>query len=119
MNVPASLLLYESVRQTAQHIITVMQYSATLRAGRHDQEMDVEIADAIRHLTIEDVTAAAPGTAQASHRIVKIHPHRWRQGEASSSQAVVVCFALVDMHCIASLCNLPCSLPGGSADAFV
>ena len=49
-------------------------------AGRHDHEMDMEIADAIRNLTIEDMTAAAPGTARASHRVAEIHPPHWRRG---------------------------------------
>lgn len=43
--------------------------------------MDNSIDSAIESLKVEDITAAAPGTAQASHRIAKIHPPHWRDGK--------------------------------------
>ena len=75
--------------------------------------MDVETADAIKNLTVEDVTAAAPGTPRATHRIAKIHPPppHWRQGN-QSSHAVVVCPALVNVRCICNawMCTVPISM---------
>ncbi|CAL8471211.1 g10753 [Coccomyxa elongata] len=42
--------------------------------------MDTSIDTAIESLKLEDITAAAPGTTQASHRIARIHPPHWRDG---------------------------------------
>jgi hypothetical protein len=47
----------------------------------NQRAVDNSINSAIESLKVEDITAAAPGTVQASHRIAKIHPPHWRDGK--------------------------------------
>ena len=49
----------------------------------HEDGADAEIREAIGALMASDIKAARPSTAQASHRLVLIHPPGWRQGEAA------------------------------------
>ena len=49
--------------------------------------MHNSIDSAIESPKVEDITAAAPGTAQASHKIAKIHPPHWRDGKHTLAKA--------------------------------
>ena len=50
----------------------------------HDDGTDVRIQHALDRLRIDDVNAVNPDTAQASHKLILIHPAGWRQGEAAA-----------------------------------
>ncbi|CAK0731510.1 hypothetical protein CVIRNUC_000004 [Coccomyxa viridis] len=50
----------------------------------HNHTMDVRIKQAIGSLQPSDIIAAEPSTAHAFHRLVRIHPTRWRQGDFGS-----------------------------------
>lgn len=44
----------------------------------NDDTSDLRIEEAIENLKEDDVFVRPPRTAQASHRIVRIHPAGWR-----------------------------------------
>ena len=57
----------------------------------HNHTMDVRISIAIDSLKLSDITGAEPSIVQTSHRVVRIHPSRWRQGEAVAIAKLPIC----------------------------
>ena len=62
-----------------------------LDAADDDGLADKHISVAIGSLKISHITGAEPNTAHASHRLVRIHPPRWRQGEAVALAKLPIC----------------------------
>lgn len=52
--------------------------------------IDMSIMMAINSLEMRDVISASP-SARPSHKILRIHPHKWREGRKDPVRSQTVC----------------------------
>ena len=77
----------------------------------NNETADAQIDRAIENLKADEITAKAPSTSQSSHRIVRIDPVGWRQGEAAAlarleSLSLWPCYLFFTMNATVSCLNM-------------